>query len=59
MLVTTLLVFVLALRAWKWGWPLSILVLGSFMIYVDGTLLSANMVKFIQGGWVPISLWRR
>jgi KUP system potassium uptake protein len=55
MLVTTLLVFVLALRAWKWGWPLSILVLGSFMI-VDGTLLSANMVKFIQGGWVPLAL---
>jgi KUP system potassium uptake protein len=55
MLVTTVLVFVMALRAWKWGWPLSILVLGSFMI-VDGTLLSANMVKFIQGGWVPLAL---
>jgi len=55
MLVTTLLVFVLALRAWKWGWPLSILVLGSFMI-VDGTLMSANMVKFVQGGWVPLAL---
>ena len=55
MLATTLLVFVLALRAWKWGWPLSILVRGSFMI-VDGTHWSANMVKFIQGGWVPLAL---
>ena len=54
MLVTSLLVFVLALRAWKWGWPLSILVLGSFMI-VDGTLMSANAVKFVQGGWVPLA----
>ncbi len=55
MLVTSLLVFVLALRAWKWGWPLSILVLGSFML-VDGTLMSANTVKFVQGGWVPLAL---
>ena len=55
MLVTTLLVFVLAVRAWKWGWPLSILVLGSFML-IDITLLSANMVKFVQGGWVPLAL---
>ncbi len=55
MLVTTLLVFALALRAWKWGWPLSLLVLGSFMV-VDATLMSANMVKFVQGGWVPLAL---
>jgi len=55
MLVTTLLVFVLAVRAWKWGWPLSILVMGSFLI-VDGTLMSSNMVKFEQGGWVPLAI---
>jgi len=55
MLVTTVLVFALALRAWKWGWPLSLLVLGSFMA-VDATLMSANMVKFVQGGWVPLAL---
>jgi KUP system potassium uptake protein len=55
MLVTTLLVFAMALRVWKWGWPLSLLVFGSFAA-VDGTLMSANMVKFIQGGWVPLAL---
>ena len=55
MLVTTLLVFVLAVRAWKWSWPVATLVLGGFML-VDVTLLSANMVKFIQGGWVPLAL---
>ncbi len=55
MLVTTLLVFVLAVRAWKWSWPFAIVVLGSFMV-VDATLLSANMVKFVQGGWVPLAL---
>ena len=55
MLVTTLLVFVLAVRAWKWSWPLSIAVLGGFMV-IDATLMSANMVKFVQGGWVPLAL---
>jgi KUP system potassium uptake protein len=55
MLVTTLLVFVLAVRTWKWSWPLAIVVLGSFMV-VDGTLFAANMVKFVQGGWVPLAL---
>jgi KUP system potassium uptake protein len=55
MLVTTTLVFVLALRLWKWGWLRTVLVLGSFAI-VDATLMSANMVKFLQGGWVPLAL---
>jgi KUP system potassium uptake protein len=54
MLVTTLLVFVLAVRAWKWSWPLAIVVLGAFMV-VDATLFSANMVKFVEGGWVPVA----
>jgi KUP system potassium uptake protein len=55
MLVTTTLVFVLALRVWKWSWPRTVLVLGSFAV-VDATLMSANMVKFLQGGWVPLAL---
>jgi KUP system potassium uptake protein len=55
MLVTTLLVFVLAVRAWKWSWPLAIVVLGGFGA-IDATLMSANMVKFVQGGWVPLAL---
>jgi KUP system potassium uptake protein len=55
MLVTTLLVFALAVRAWKWSWPVSILVFGAFMA-VDAILMSANMMKFLQGGWVPLAL---
>src|SRR4051794_9696121 len=55
MLVTTVLVGVLAARAWEWSWPLAIGVLGCFMA-IDLTLLSANMVKFVQGGWVPLVL---
>ncbi|WP_428668825.1 potassium transporter Kup [Reyranella sp.] len=55
MLVTTMLVFVMAVRAWQWRWPVAIVVLGGFLA-VDITLLSANMVKFLQGGWVPLVL---
>jgi KUP system potassium uptake protein len=55
MLVTTVLVFAMAVRVWKWGWPLSLLVLGGFMA-VDATLMASNMLKFVQGGWVPLAL---
>ncbi len=53
MLVTSLLVLALAVRGWKWGWPLSIVVFGSFML-IDAALLSSNMMKFFHGGWVPL-----
>jgi KUP system potassium uptake protein len=55
MLVTTVLVGVMAVRAWKWGWKLTLAVMGSFLV-VDTTLVSANMVKFLLGGWVPLAL---
>ncbi len=53
MLITTVLVLTLAVRAWKW--PL-ILVVPLFVLLfaVDGALFGANMLKFTQGGWVPI-----
>lgn len=55
MLVDSILVSALALRVWKWGWPLTILVFGGFMT-VDATLMSANMLKFLEGGWVPLAM---
>jgi KUP system potassium uptake protein len=55
MLVTTVLVGVMAVRAWKWGWKLTLAVMGSFLV-IDLTLVSANMVKFLMGGWVPLVL---
>jgi KUP system potassium uptake protein len=55
MLVTTVLVFAMAVRVWKWNWPVTLLVLGGFFA-VDATLLSANMLKVVDGGWVPLAL---
>jgi KUP system potassium uptake protein len=54
MLVTTLLVFVLA------GARLAVELAaghrGARLVHaVDATLFSANMVKFVQGGWVPLA----
>jgi KUP system potassium uptake protein len=55
MLVTTALVLVLALRVWNWGWLVTVLALGPFVV-IDATLVSANMAKFLLGGWVPLVL---
>ena len=55
MLVTTVLVGVMAARAWKWSWQLTFAVMGSFLL-IDLTLVSANLVKFTLGGWVPLAL---
>jgi KUP system potassium uptake protein len=53
MLITTMLVLTLALRAWKWPYALAI-PLFALLLAVDGSLFSANMLKFTQGGWVPL-----
>jgi KUP system potassium uptake protein len=53
MLITTVLVLTLAIRAWKWPWPL-VVPLFLLLLVVDGSLFSANMMKFTEGGWVPL-----
>jgi len=53
MFVTTMLVFALAIRRWKWSWALATPIFGAFML-VDLTFFSANMLKFHEGGWVPV-----
>jgi len=55
MLVTTVLVFVLAVRGWKWRLALAVPVFVGFLL-VDATLFSANMLKFLDGGWVPLAI---
>jgi KUP system potassium uptake protein len=55
MLVTTVLVLGLAVRGWQWPWHLVIPVFTLFLL-VDVTLFSANMLKFIDGGWVPLAI---
>ena len=53
MLVTTALLAIVARRIWGWSIPLTIGVIGFFLL-VDLTFFAANAVKIPQGGWFPL-----
>lgn len=55
MVISTLLVFVVARRQWKWSWPLAALVTGLFLT-LDLSFFGANMLKIPHGGWLPLVL---
>ena len=54
MLITTVLVVPCFRRLWNWPWPIAIAVAALFLC-VDGTFLTANLVKFLEGGWIPLT----
>jgi KUP system potassium uptake protein len=53
MIITTLLVYVVARRAWGWGRARSLLILGAFLV-VDLAFFGANLSKVADGGWFPL-----
>ncbi|ACK51258.1 K potassium transporter [Methylocella silvestris BL2] len=55
MVVTTLLAFVVVWKLWRWPLWLSVLFVSAFLI-VDLAFLSANLLKVVDGGWVPLLL---
>jgi KUP system potassium uptake protein len=55
MLATTVLLSMAMREIWKWSLPAVIVIAVGFAI-VDGGFLSANMLKVVQGGWVPLLL---
>ena len=52
MLVTSLLLFIVMWRIWKWNLYLSMAVIVP-LTAIDLAFLLANLAKFGQGGWVP------
>ena len=52
MLVTSMLLFIVMWRLWKWNLYLSLLVIVP-LILIDIGFFFANLAKFAQGGWVP------
>ncbi|MFL5552568.1 MAG: potassium transporter Kup [Gemmatimonadaceae bacterium] len=54
-LMTTALMYVVARTWWGWRRPRAILLVGPFLI-IDGAFFAANLLKFRQGGWVPITV---
>jgi KUP system potassium uptake protein len=53
MLLTSLLMFLVMREVWHWSLLLSIAVASLFVI-VDLSFTAANMMKVIEGGWVPL-----
>ena len=53
MIVTSLIVFVVMRRAWKWPtWQAAIICV--LFLSLDVTFFSANIHKFADGGWLPV-----
>jgi KUP system potassium uptake protein len=55
MLLTTCLLFLAMRRAWKWPLPL-VLAVGSVFLVVDAAFFGANLLKVVEGGWLPLTL---
>jgi KUP system potassium uptake protein len=55
MLMTTVLLFAAMRRIWKWPLVL-VLPVGLTFLVVDAGFFSANLLKFVDGGWVPLTL---
>jgi len=55
MVVTCMMAFIVIWRMWRWS-PLAAAALMLPFLLIDLTFLSANMLKVIEGGWVPLLL---
>jgi KUP system potassium uptake protein len=55
MVVTALMAFVVVRRVWRWSLVSATLLMAPFLI-VDVTFLSANLLKVVEGGWMPLAL---
>ncbi|WP_342360684.1 potassium transporter Kup [Terrarubrum flagellatum] len=53
MTVTTVLAIVVIWKVWKWKWWTAALLMAPFVI-IEFAFLSANLLKFFQGGFVPV-----
>jgi KUP system potassium uptake protein len=55
MVVTGMMAFIVIWRMWKWSLLATAALIVPFLV-IDLTFLSANMLKVIEGGWVPLAL---
>jgi KUP system potassium uptake protein len=53
MVITALLLFVVMRERWGWTLPMAVGVTAIFLL-IDGAFLGANLLKVIDGGWLPI-----
>jgi KUP system potassium uptake protein len=55
MVVTGMMGFVVVWRVWKWS-PIAAAALIAPFLFLDLTFLAANLLKVLEGGWVPLAL---
>ncbi|TYO65748.1 potassium transporter Kup [Bradyrhizobium hipponense] len=55
MVVTAMLAFVVIWRAWNWS-PVAAAALVAPFLMLDLTFLGANLLKVMEGGWMPLML---
>jgi KUP system potassium uptake protein len=55
MVVTAMMAFVVIWRVWQWPVYAAALLIAPFL-FVDLTFLTANMLKIVEGGWMPLAL---
>src|SRR6266480_39551 len=53
MVVTVIMAFVVAWKVWRWP-PLAAAALVVPFLFIDLTFLMANLLKVVEGGWVPL-----
>lgn len=55
MVVTAMMGFVVIWKVWKWS-PIAAAALIAPFLLLDLTFLAANLLKVLEGGWVPLAL---
>jgi KUP system potassium uptake protein len=55
MVVTAIMAFIVVRRVWGWSLPATVALITPFIL-VDSTFLTANLLKVVEGGWVPLAL---
>jgi KUP system potassium uptake protein len=53
MTITTILLYVVARRRWRWS-PVAAGLMAGVFLAVDGAFFAANLIKIEDGGWVPL-----
>ena len=55
MVITTIMAFFVLWKCWKWQLPFAALTIAPFLM-IDLVFLLANMLKIVEGGWMPLAI---
>ena len=55
MVITAIMIFFIVWRLWEWPLWGAIALVGPFFV-IDMVFLSSNMLKVLEGGWMPLAL---